>query len=53
LCGLPAGMVLAFHYDKGASGVWMGLVIGLGIMSVLLIWRVHTIIRRGVVAVAA
>jgi MATE family multidrug resistance protein len=53
LCGLPAGVILAFNYDMGAPGIWVGLVIGLGVMSALLIWRVRVIIRRGVEAVAA
>jgi len=53
LCGLPIGVTLAFNYDMGAPGIWIGLVIGLGVMSVLLIWRVRVIIRRGVEAVAA
>jgi MATE family multidrug resistance protein len=46
LCGLPLGLLLAFHYDMRAPGIWMGLVLGLGIMSVLLVWRVRVIIRR-------
>ena len=37
--GLPIGYYLAFNLDFGAKGVWLGLVIGLGVAAVLLMWR--------------
>ena len=37
--GLPAGYVLAFTLGAGAEGLWLGLVIGLGLAAVSLLWR--------------
>ncbi|MGB0499423.1 MAG: MATE family efflux transporter, partial [Rubricella sp.] len=39
IVGFPAGWVLAFTAGFGARGIWMGLAIGLGTASVLLVWR--------------
>ena len=49
-CGLPFGAYLAFSQDKGAAGIWTGIVLGLGIMSVLLVLRIRVILKRGVQA---
>lgn len=46
--GLPFGAWLAFRQDLGAPGIWVGLAIGLAIMSILLIWRIRILLRRGV-----
>jgi len=53
LVGLPFGGLLAFHFEMGAPGVWVGLVVGLGLMSVLLVWRVRVMSRRDVLGAAA
>jgi MATE family multidrug resistance protein len=37
--GLPASYVLGFVYGWGGIGVWAGLVIGLALAAVTLIWR--------------
>jgi len=37
--GLPAGYVLAFRYHLGASGMWLGFIIGLTLAAVFLITR--------------
>jgi MATE family multidrug resistance protein len=37
--GLPASYVLAFHFDFGGVGLWLGLVIGLAVAAVLLLVR--------------
>ena len=37
--GLPAGYVLAFHFKMGASGIWLGLIIGLTLASLFLLSR--------------
>ncbi len=37
--GMPTGYVLGFWLGFGAIGVWLGLVTGLGIAAVLLMWR--------------
>ncbi len=39
IIGLPASYVLAFKLDFGGIGLWLGLVIGLAVASVLLLWR--------------
>lgn len=39
IIGIPAGYVLAFHYKLGAAGIWIGLITGLTIASLLLISR--------------
>jgi len=36
LIGIPTGYILAFNYQMGAAGIWIGLVAGLTISSLLL-----------------
>jgi MATE family multidrug resistance protein len=44
--GLPTGYLLAFHYNMGASGIWLGLIIGLTLASVFLIYRFLKLAKR-------
>lgn len=44
--GMPGGYWLGFHAGFGAQGVWMGLVIGLGVAGFLLLWRFVVIERQ-------
>ncbi len=37
--GLPIGAWLCFWRGQGVAGLWMGLSLGLGVVSVLLLWR--------------
>ena len=37
--GLPVGYMLAFHFRLGAAGIWLGLIIGLTLTSLFLLWR--------------
>jgi MATE family multidrug resistance protein len=37
--GLPVSYLLAFTLDMGGVGLWLGLVIGLAVAAVLLLWR--------------
>lgn len=37
--GLPVSYLLAFTFGFGAVGLWLGLVIGLAVAAVLLLWR--------------
>ena len=37
--GLPSGYILSFHYNFGAHGIWLGLVIGLGFACLFLFLR--------------
>jgi MATE family multidrug resistance protein len=36
IIGIPTGYILAFHYQMGAAGIWIGLVTGLSVSSILL-----------------
>jgi len=38
LIGLPAGIVLCFHYRFGAAGLWAGLSLGLILIGLTLTW---------------
>ncbi len=37
--GLPVSYVLAFTLGLGAVGLWLGLVLGLGLAALMLLWR--------------
>jgi MATE family multidrug resistance protein len=37
--GLPAGYLFAFYFDMGASGMWLGLTLGLTMSSLFLMTR--------------
>ncbi len=37
--GIPIGYILAFTYNMGAAGIWIGLVVGLSVSSILLNYR--------------
>ena len=39
IIGIPMGYLLAFNFKMGAAGIWIGLVIGLTISSILLNFR--------------
>lgn len=43
LVGLPVGITLAYHYDMGIWGLWLGLSAGLAAVSIynLYFWRVE------------
>ncbi|MCF2443580.1 MATE family efflux transporter [Dyadobacter sp. CY345] len=44
--GLPTGYLLAFHFNMGAPGIWLGLIIGLTLASVFLISRFLKMAKR-------
>ncbi len=44
--GLPVGYVLAFTFDMGASGIWLGLITGLTLASIFLISRFLKMSKR-------
>ncbi|MBH0237985.1 MATE family efflux transporter [Methylobrevis albus] len=44
--GLPVGLGLAYLTDMGPSGIWCGLVAGLGAVGVTLVWRYDRLSRR-------
>jgi len=43
---LPLAYVLGFSYDLGAQGVWWGLMVGLMLSSLLLLWRFNVLTKR-------
>lgn len=43
--GIPVGYLLAFHFDLGASGIWLGLITGLTFASAFLILRFRKMVR--------
>ncbi len=45
IVGIPAGLVLCFSMEMGASGLWWGLVLGLAAVAVILLGRVRHRIR--------
>lgn len=47
--GLPLALVLGFHLGQGAAGLWWGLLVGLALVAVALLWR-FVAISRGTVA---
>jgi MATE family multidrug resistance protein len=46
IVGLPIGYVLAFNFDMGASGIWLGLITGLTLTSLFLLWRFLKITKK-------
>ena len=44
--GIPVGYTLAFHFGMGASGMWLGLILGLTMASIFLITRFFKMTRR-------
>ncbi|MCK7592483.1 MATE family efflux transporter [Pseudomarimonas salicorniae] len=49
--GMPAGIWFAFGYERGAPGMWAGLVSGLTVAALLLGGRLRRLLRRGEFAV--
>lgn len=45
--GLPVAYLLGFAGGFGAQGVWWGLSLGLGVVSMGLLWRIRYVRRRG------
>jgi MATE family multidrug resistance protein len=37
--GLPVGYVLGFVFHMGAVGMWLGLILGLTMSAIFLVWR--------------
>jgi len=44
--GIPIGYTLAFHFGMGASGMWLGLILGLTMASIFLMTRFFKMTRR-------
>jgi MATE family multidrug resistance protein len=48
LLGLPVSLWLAFRLDYGPQGLWWGLVVGLAVVALALLWRVRVRLREEV-----
>lgn len=44
--GIPSGYLMGFALDWGPEGIWAGLVVGLTVAAVLLVWRFHVLSQR-------
>jgi multidrug resistance protein, MATE family len=45
--GLPLALWLAFVVGLGAQGLWIGLLVGLALVAIALLWRFHVIAPAG------
>jgi MATE family multidrug resistance protein len=48
IIGVPTSLYLAYRTGLGPQGLWWGFVAGLSSVSIFLLWRVLTLMRRGV-----
>jgi MATE family multidrug resistance protein len=46
LIGLPAGLYLGYRQQLGPKGFWWGLVLGLAVVALALLWRVRIRLSR-------
>lgn len=46
IIGLPLGYWLAFKIGWGATGVWIGLLIGLTLTATAMVWRFHLLSNK-------
>lgn len=46
ILALPIGYVLAFPFGYGAIGIWMGLLLGLTLTALAMVWRFNHLSRR-------
>ncbi|MCC5921267.1 MAG: MATE family efflux transporter [Cyclobacteriaceae bacterium] len=44
--GLPLGYMLSFHWGVGPKGVWLGLLIGLTVAAILLLYRFNKLSKK-------
>lgn len=51
--GLPAAYLLGFHAGLGARGIWTGLAASLGVVAVLMAFRVRRVLWTGTTAPVA
>ncbi|MBS1489984.1 MAG: MATE family efflux transporter [Bacteroidetes bacterium] len=46
IIGLPLGYLLAFKFNWGANGIWVGLLIGLTLTATAMVARFHVLSRK-------
>ena len=44
--GVASGAILAFYFDAGPIGLWLGLLVGLTAAAISLGWRMHRSVQR-------
>jgi MATE family multidrug resistance protein len=49
--GVPVSALLAFGLGTGAAGLWWGFVAGLGVVALVLLWRVRVRLRSALARV--
>ena len=48
IVGLPAAWWLGIETGRGAVGLWWGMVAGIAVTAMLLVWRFNTVSARTV-----
>lgn len=46
LIGIPSGYFLAFHFEMGAAGIWIGFIIGLSTSALFLSFRFKRSVQK-------
>jgi len=46
IIGLPLGYWLGFMMDNGAQGIWLGLLIGLTLTAMAMLWRFRLMVKK-------
>ena len=44
--GLPLGYILAFSFGMQEIGIWVGLLVGLTVTGIMLLYRFHKLSQR-------
>ena len=52
LIGLPVSLLLGFHTQLRAAGLWWGFVASLSIVALFLAWRIRLLFRREILRIA-
>jgi hypothetical protein len=46
MVGLPVSLLLGFRLERGATGLWWGLVVGLAVVAIFLLVRLRLRLSR-------
>jgi MATE family multidrug resistance protein len=50
--GIPVGLILAFSFGLGATGIWLGFITGLTLASVFLFLRFRSRVKTQTIVVS-
>lgn len=53
IIGFPISYYVGLHTDYKSAGIWIGLLAGLTVSSILLFWRFNTLTKRLIIAESA